>query len=173
VVGVGGGQGVQVGEQGGGLEAVAVGGGQGGEVEAGGQHGVSHLSGGVQDQQILAGGDGAGFAAEELQHLAVFGGGHGEFHLHGLDDHQRVAGLHVLAGLDQHLPDVAGHVAGHQAGAFGQVQLGVGRRRGDVGLADVFGLAGGLPAFPLGFEGGLLAGLEAAMGAASSARKRR
>jgi hypothetical protein len=40
----------------------------------------------AQDQQILAGGDGAGFAAEELQHLAVFGGGHGEFHLHGLDD---------------------------------------------------------------------------------------
>ena len=43
------------------------------------------LGGAVQDQQILAGGNGGGFAAEELQHFAVFGGGDGELHQPGLD----------------------------------------------------------------------------------------
>ena len=46
-------------------------------------------------------------------HSSVHGSGDLDFHLHGLQHHQHIAGLHSLAHRALHLKDVAGHGAVH------------------------------------------------------------
>src|SRR4051794_15762218 len=52
-----------------------------------------------QHHQHFSFADRLGLLAADLRHLAVLGGLHRHLHLHALEDHQHVAGLHLVAHL--------------------------------------------------------------------------
>src|SRR5699024_2040558 len=86
----------------------------------------------VQGDQGVARVDDVALVHVDGGHGAVLGGDDLVLHLHGLQDHQGVAGLDGSAGLDLDVQDVAGHgrLDRHGAGGAGG---GLGRSRGSGG----------------------------------------
>ena len=60
-----------------------------------------------KNEQRLTGRDGLTARAANFHNLTRLVRGNGNFHLHGLDDNQFVAGTNPCAGPDAHIPDTA------------------------------------------------------------------
>ena len=92
-------------------------------------------------------------AGAQVADAACGMGGDVDFHFHGFDDGERVAGGNRCARLDQQFPDIAGHGAGNAEAAGGNIAV---RAFAGAFIGDEAVEPGFLPALPLGVEGGLL-----------------
>ena len=79
----------------------------------------------LDHEQILSGADLPTFFAEQVGYSSADRCVDADFHLHGFNDHHRIALVHDIARPGSYLPDVACNMRGNGAAIWRQIQFSV------------------------------------------------